>query len=721
MINNDPLPTPSLPQNVSAEAQKQRAFELSIARTSYNYMFSYLDPLSLSASVPKGEGFTLEYDAKVVKVFLPLLDNFKDVILSFLEKDIAGDLPTEALQSVKAVEAAYEKLKEDMGSFALVREFKEFIALLEALAEVPKDLEKATKGAARVPKDLARMAEGLTKVFKEFTEQGFTAFLKNTAYYMLDSSNGREYLTAREMEDYAELFDSLPKPEVLNIAKKDWMNHDVEQIDICHQDWYFGYMQIAGFNTTNLRGVVLDNSQSKDALNLNELLAKFPVTDAIFQNVLGAGSVTLREAAESGRLYACDYSMFDGISGGELHELKRYPVAPIALFYWNDNPPAGYPTSGAMQPIAIQLGQSHDAESTPVLTPNDCTDNNDSNGEKWKLAKIMVQNACTIQHETVAHLGACHLTIEPMVVAANRQLPEEHPLLILLKPHFRFTLEINNGAMHSLIVPGGVVASVISNSYAGTGQMLIDAHALWRFDEQYPDKIFGDRGVAGNTLPSFPFREDTLELWSAIKTFVGDYLSLYYEGDDAQVKADYELQNWVNEMVNQKCAAVKGMEGLVETGNADAPYQIDSFDYLVDVVSLIIYTASAQHASVNYAQYPLMSYIPAATGTLYDTPPSRSDELNAGDALKWLPPLDVALYQTSFAYLLTGVQFDTLGYYTDDPRTCYFQDCRVAPLVAKFQMNLNAAEIKISERNNNERPFPYIFQLPSMVPNSISI
>ena len=115
-----------------------------------------------------------------------------------------------------------------------------------------------------------------------------------------------------------------------------------------------------------------------------------------------------------------------------------------------------------------------------------------------------------------------------------------------------------------------------------------------------------------------------------------------------------------------------------------------------------------------------MSYIPAASGTLYDTPPSASDQLAQEDVVKWLPPLDVALYQTSFAYLLTGVQFDTLGYYTDDPRSAYFTDKRVAPLVAKFQMNLSKAEIEISQRNES-RPFPYIFQLPSMVPNSISI
>ena len=709
---------PALPQNLSAAEQAKRAFDLSLAKTNYNYMFSYMEPLSMAASVPQGEGFSIEYEAKVVKVFLPLLGNFTEVIICLLEKEIESDLPGETMESIKAVEAAYEKLKEDMGSLNFVKEFKELVDLLQALIAVPKDVEKAIKGVERLPKDLIKMVEGLAAVFKEFEKEGFTAFLKNTAYYMLETTQGRNYLQSHKLVDYEALFDSLPRPDVLNIPLQDWMG-DIQQSDICQQDWYFAYMQIAGFNTTNLKAVKTQRGTATNALLLDELLEKMPLSDTSLQAVTGDTGLTLQSAAQQGLLYACDYAMFDGLEGGTLHEAQRYPVAPIALFYWNSQSPEGYPPGGALQAIAIQLGQKHDPESTPIFTPKDETGNNDRDGAKWKLAKIMVQNTCTIEHETVAHLGACHLVIEPMIVAAHRQLPAEHPLMVLLTPHFRFTLEINNGAFHSLVVPGGVVASVISTSFASTAELLINAFNVWEFDKQYPDRLFVERGLDATQLPEFPFRDDTLELWASIKTFVTDYLSLYYSGDTAVVE-DYELQKWVNEMVHQRCAAVKGMAGLVATGNADSPYAIHSLDYLIEVISLIIYTASAQHASVNYAQYPLMSYIPAASGTLYDTPPTASDSLAQEDVVKWLPPLDVALYQTSFAYLLTGVQFDTLGHYTDDPRSAYFADKRVAPLVAKFQMNLNKAEIEISQRNTT-RPFPYIFQLPSMVPNSISI
>ena len=334
-----------------------------------------------------------------------------------------------------------------------------------------------------------------------------------------------------------------------------------------------------------------------------------------------------------------------------------------------------------------------------------------------------MQNACAVQHETVAHLGACHLVIDPMVIAANRQLHTHHPLLVLLKPHFRYTLQINNGALHSLIVPGGVVSSVVSSTLEGSAKMIVDAHSKWLFDAQIPTRLFADRGVGEDDLPHFPFREDTLDIWKAIHNYVQRYLQIYYSADKEQAKKnmleDNELQAWVNEMVNARCAATKGMQGLTKTGDENQPFLLDDFDYYVDVIALIIYTASAQHASVNYAQYPLMTYIPSVSGTLYREPPTASMMLTEEDYISWLPPLDVALYQVSFGYLLSGVQYDKLGHYDCDDNV-YFIDEKAKQVNREFQKALNLVESSIEERNK-QRAFEYEFQLPSKIPNSISI
>ena len=336
----------------------------------------------------------------------------------------------------------------------------------------------------------------------------------------------------------------------------------------------------------------------------------------------------------------------------------------------------------------------------------------------WKIAKYIVNVMCAIQHEAVAHLGDCHLIVEPVVVAARRQLSDSHPLLKLLIPHFRFTININDDAIHSLIAPGGTVATNVGPSISSTLDLVAKAHKAWRWDENNPNNVFSLRGV--DKLPSFPFRDDTLLLWEAIQDYVGSYLAIYYQSDKDVVE-DEELQAWIHEMTCPLYAGFKGMNGLKSAGEEGRPYQIDSLDYLTQVVAQIIYIAGPQHASVNYAQYPLMSFAPSVAGTIYQKPPSRSTELKTdNDCLAWYPPLDVALYTSSFEYLLSSVQYDRLGQYTNNDRYPYFKDKRVTPLVETFQEQLALAEIEIRKRNKH-RPMPYPFQLPSQVPNSISI
>lgn len=369
-----------------------------------------------------------------------------------------------------------------------------------------------------------------------------------------------------------------------------------------------------------------------------------------------------------------------------------------------------------MQPVCIQLAQKHDAEAAPVYTPNDCAHANDANGMKWRIAKYLVNVVSAIQHEAVAHLGDCHLTVEPVIVAARRQLSQQHPLLKLFIPHFRFTININDDAIHSLIVPGGVVATNVGPAIECTRQLVASAHIAWRWDENCPARVFEVRGV--DQLPSFPFRDDTRLLWTATRNFVSGYLRVYY-ASDADVAADNELQGWVRELVSPLYCGFKGLGGL--NYGDDGSVSLSSLEYLIDMVAHIVYLCGPQHASVNYAQYPLMSYMPSVAGTIYNPPPTRSTTIqSAEDCMKWYPPLDVSLYTFSFEYLLSGVQYDTFGHYEHNPRDPYFTDPRVQPLVAEFQSELALIEIEIRKRNAT-RPVVYPFQLPSMIPNSISI
>ncbi|HEX5754758.1 MAG TPA: lipoxygenase family protein, partial [Arenimonas sp.] len=623
---------PSLPQHASAEQLQQRQFQLSLARTSYNYMRSYLEQVPMSADLPPGEKFSIDFEAKVIAVFIPLAENFQKVVLALLQRELDSDLPTEAFRRVRET---FDQLSTEFSLLHPERDWKELHAFFDALAALPKAME----GLVNLPKDIEKMATGLSTVFKDFLANGPTAFLKSTLFDMLSETHGRNYLHAETLDDYESMFIALPKPLMLQLQQQAWMPKGEKP---CMQDWFFGYLQIAGFNTTNLRGVALEAVAGSQAVVLSELQKKMPISDAILQGVLGDASITLADAVRQHRLYVCDYAALDGATADQLMGEQRYIAAPIALFYWNPTPPPGYPpgAEGVLQPIAIQLAQKFDAENAPIFTPNDSANANDANGLKWRVAKYFVNVVCAIQHEAIAHLGDCHLIIEPIVVAAHRQLAEQHPLLKLLVPHFRFTININDDAIHSLIIPGGVVATNVGPSIESTLELLGKSHAAWRWDQNNPDRVFQLRGV--DQLPVFPFRDDTRLLWSATRSFVSEYLRRYYRNDQ-DVLEDTELQGFINELVSPLYAGFKGLDGLRENDDPKRPVKLDSLAYLIDIVAQIIYIAGPQHASVNYAQYPLMSYMPSVAGTIYRAPPTRSTELKSEqDCLGWYPPLDVS-------------------------------------------------------------------------------
>ena len=666
-------PSPTLPHHGTAEDRSARALQLSLARTAYNYVRTYpnLDAVPLCAGVPAGEEFSAAYTAVVAQIVAQIAENFGANALRFLKREIAADYFKDLF------------LRKDVAAF--VTDFGS---------------------------DVKDVIEGLSALVAESVREGPTAFLKSTLFDILQ----KNLLQAAAEQDYEDLFMTLPTPQMLAIEQKDWMPKDGKQ---CEQDWFFGYLQVAGFNTTNLRRVVQSKEAGSKAILWSDLQAKMSIGDGMsISSKEGDRPIVWADAIKADKLYACDYAVLIGDGDlkdkeSDLHGKHRYLPAPIALFYWNDAPPDGYPRAygsgggkaGVLQPIAIQLGQT---KGSAIFTPNDSLKANDANHLKWKIAKNFVNVACAIQHESVAHLGDCHLIIESIAVATHRQLAKEHPLYVLLEPHLRFTISINDGAAKNLIVPGGVVASNVGPNIHWTLTMVNDARKAWRWYDNSPDNIFRLRGV--DTLADFPFRDDTRLLWKAIESFVDSYVEHYYATDEA-VTSDPELTAWVGELCSPQYGNLMGLEAPKTRAE------------LAQIVAQTIYIAGPQHASVNYPQYPLGSYAPSVAASVYGKAPTAEDEVkDVKDCLPWFLPLDVALYTISFEYLLSGVQFDVLGHYSDSANRQYpyFADRPAETALQAFQSALAQAEATIHARNL-ERPMPYLFQLPSRIPNSISI
>jgi arachidonate 15-lipoxygenase len=413
---------------------------------------------------------------------------------------------------------------------------------------------------------------------------------------------------------------------------------------------------------------------------------RLPVTDAHFQIALPGD--TLAAAGAEGRLYLVDYHELDGIetgmgSGG----LPKYLYAPLALF-------AVDRTTKRLTPIATQCKQKPGPEN-PIFTPDD--------GYNWRIAKTIVEIADGNYHEAVTHLGRTHLTIEPFAVAAHRQFGPLHPLNVLLQPHFNGTMAINHLARQKLISPGGVVDQLLAGKISSTLELTARAVQNHAFKDQIPAETFRRRGVDDTTaLPSYPYRDDALLHWDAIREWVAAYLQCFYRSD-AEVAEDLEVAGWLTEVSAKAGGRISGIEPTRTLAE------------LVDVTALVIFTASAQHAAVNFPQYDIMSYAPAMPLAGYAPAPTTKKGATEADYFAQLPPRDMAVLQMNTGYMLGNSHYTRLGQY--EPGSLH--EPRLEELAGRFAARLDAIEKTIAERNLHRRPYPFL--LPSGVPQSINI
>jgi arachidonate 15-lipoxygenase len=208
-----------------------------------------------------------------------------------------------------------------------------------------------------------------------------------------------------------------------------------------------------------------------------------------------------------------------------------------------------------------------------------------------------------------------------------------------------------------------------------------------------------------NALPHYPYRDDGQMLWDTIKTYVEEYLSLYYQSA-TDLKDDQELQAWAKALAAPDGGKLKGIT-----------VPLVALDDLVELVTTVIFTCGPLHSAINFAQYEYMAFTPnmplAAYAKITMKDSDRTPPPGPGALLPILPPPRRAAEQLQSIFILSAYRFDRLGYYA-------FEDPAAQVVVERFQQRLNVVERKI-DLNNNKRLIPYIYMKPSLVINSISI
>lgn len=292
-------------------------------------------------------------------------------------------------------------------------------------------------------------------------------------------------------------------------------------------------------------------------------------------------------------------------------------------------------------------------------------------------------------------------------MATHNQLSEKHPLRILMTPHFEGTLAINNAAQGSLIASGGGVDKLLSSSIDQSRVFAIQGAQSYLLNVRTSTlkQTLKQRGVDDvSLLPDYPYRDDALLVWYAIEGWVSNYINYYYKSDQA-VENDSQLKAWVEELISHNGGRVN---------NIGQNNSITKRDELIELITQVCFTSSAQHAAVNFPQEDIMSYTPAIPLAGY-IPITKNGGATETDFLRLLPPLDKAQSQLELVYTLGSVYYTTLGDYGDS----YFTDPTIKNYLTEFQQELVKIEAEINKRNQTRRPYKYL--LPSRIPQSINI
>lgn len=236
-------------------------------------------------------------------------------------------------------------------------------------------------------------------------------------------------------------------------------------------------------------------------------------------------------------------------------------------------------------------------------------------------------------------------------------------------------------------------------------------------------------------IEDYPYAADGLLIWSAIKELVESYVEHYYS-DPNSISSDVELQAWWNEIKNV---------GHYDKRNEPWWPNLVTQDDLSGILTTMIWTASGQHAAINFGQYPFGGYPPNRPTLMRKLIPAQGD-----------PEYDKFLHNPEYTFLTSlptqlqatkvmAVQ-DTLSTHSPDEEYLIqldqihrlsSNDPQVQKFFENFSVELEEIERIINLRNKNTQLTnrtgagvpPYELLLPTSppgvtgrgIPNSISI
>uniref|UniRef100_A0A3Q1FL08 Arachidonate 5-lipoxygenase b, tandem duplicate 1 n=1 Tax=Acanthochromis polyacanthus TaxID=80966 RepID=A0A3Q1FL08_9TELE len=383
---------------------------------------------------------------------------------------------------------------------------------------------------------------------------------------------------------------------------------------------------------------------------------KFPVTHEMVSVSLER-ELTLEQEIEAGNVYIVDYKVLDGITpNGTDPCTLQYLAAPICLLYNN--------TQNKILPIAIQVQWCSDVFTDIYAITLDIF------RIFWKIFTHFLKVFTRIF----------------FVIFGGFSIKRLRNYLNCLTEGFA---NATGGGGHVQLVQKGV-KSLTFRSLC------------------FPDMIKIRGADSKEDLPTYFYRDDGYKVWEATKSFVSDVVCIYYTSDET-VQADEEIQAFVKDV----CSF-----GMQDFDQCEFPKSVKSREELIEYLTVIVFTASSQHAAVNFGQYDWCSWIPNAPSTMRKPPPNRKGLADVNLIIESLPDRGRSSWHLGAVWALSQYQENELylGMYPDE----HFIEKPVKEAMEKFRKQLAEITSSIKKRNEGKK-LPYYNMSPDKIPNSVAV
>ncbi|XP_070552624.1 polyunsaturated fatty acid 5-lipoxygenase-like [Ptychodera flava] len=449
-----------------------------------------------------------------------------------------------------------------------------------------------------------------------------------------------------------------------------------QSFETWREDWHFASQRLQGCHPY--------------AIQLcKDIPSNLGVTDEMMKTLLE--DMTLEECIEQKRLFMVDHKT--------LVDIPRVTedlvvCSPIALFFMNKDK--------VLMPVAIQLFQDA-APDNPVFLPTDPE-------YTWIAAKLFFNHADASIHQSAVHLGFTHMIVETMSLSVNRNLSPSHPLFRMVGPHLKYVMAINNSAVNILIAPGGWVDSVMSVGRDGMLEIISRQWRSWRLDvDGTLPTYLRDRGVDDpEVIRDFPFRDDALLIYNAIRNYVEEIVMAHYETPQ-ELADDHELQDMARELTAMPPEGL-GVKGVPGNGS------FTSYADVIQVFTSIIFISTVGHTAANYNQYTEYACTPNYPMLLRGKPPTTKEPMTETDIMNHIPDKAMTLKVVAMVKVLSNQSEDILG----NSVVTYQYDPIGVKAYKKFLRELKDVGRVIDERNLT-RKRKYDFLHPCRVANSINV